>query len=74
MLTKIGLNLVAKLLGLDLIREPAFDAAENVNPKTFKLQYRCKNPHGIEFDLERSLLVASHATHNKLGANFRSRS
>jgi hypothetical protein len=26
-LTKIGLNLVAKLLGLDLIRKPAFDAA-----------------------------------------------
>jgi hypothetical protein len=26
-LTKIGLNLVAKLLGLDLIRNPAFDAA-----------------------------------------------
>ena len=26
-LTKIGLNLVAKLLGLDLIRIPAFDAA-----------------------------------------------
>jgi hypothetical protein len=26
-LTKIGLNLVAKLLGLNLIRKPAFDAA-----------------------------------------------
>jgi hypothetical protein len=26
-LTKVGLNLVAKLLGLDLIRNPAFDAA-----------------------------------------------
>ncbi len=26
-LTKIGLNLVAKLLGLDLIRKPTFDAA-----------------------------------------------